>query len=148
MIERVPAPKVAVGQPAPDFKLKTVDGKFTTLSELRGNKAAFINFFASWCPPCNAELPMIESHYSQFRDRVEFVGIDEQEELDAVVPYIKKRGVTYPVVLDWGKAQSSYRVVSLPKSIFVDKHGIVRAIWEGYLPPAAFDAKMALIAAH
>ncbi len=133
-----------VGKPAPQFAVQGLDGKKLYLHQFVGHPV-FVNFFATWCPPCKLELPNIVKHYSAYRARVVFLGLDQQETPDLVKPFLKQYAITYLVGLDEGQVGALYGVAAIPQSVFIDKHGIVRAIWRGYMPPKIFAQNMALI---
>ncbi|HLJ84066.1 MAG TPA: TlpA disulfide reductase family protein [Candidatus Eremiobacteraceae bacterium] len=136
---------LAVGKPAPPIALLSVDGKSITLAQFKG-RPLYVNFFASWCQPCKLELPFIVKQYPAYKSRVAFLGIDELESPAQVNAFVKQIGLPYLIGLDPGPAGSSYEIQSLPKSIFIDKHGIVRAIWRGYITPTIFRQNMDVIA--
>jgi cytochrome c biogenesis protein CcmG/thiol:disulfide interchange protein DsbE len=139
-----PSRGVAVGQPAPAIALKDIDGKPVTLAQFRG-KPVFINTFATWCPPCKQELPDIVKAYPQYKGKVVFLGIDEQEDAELVIPFLKRFGITYQVALDPGSFADTYEVSSLPASFFIDTNGIVQKVYRGFMTPAAFKDNIATI---
>jgi thiol-disulfide isomerase/thioredoxin len=133
-----------VGNVAPAFNLEDADGRQID-SRRFANRPMYINFFASWCPPCKQELPNVVRQYPRFRGRVAFIGVDEQESPAAVKAFLRRMRIEYPVGIDAGAAGAVYGVASLPQSVFVDRHGIVRRIWRGFMPPSVFAQSMALI---
>lgn len=120
-----PAPRV--GYAAPEFTLTGLDGKPVKLSDFRG-KAVLLNFFASWCPPCRAEMPDIESTYEENKAAGAVVlAVDMQEEAGVVSNYATATGLTFPIVLDRsGLVATNYRITALPTSFFIDKDGVIR----------------------
>lgn len=142
------APKahgVVVGQPAPALTLKDIDGKPVSLAQFRG-KPVFINAFATWCPPCKQELPGIVKSYPEYRGKVVFLGIDEQEDAELVIPFLKRFGITYQVALDpSGGFADTYQVSSLPASFFIDKEGVVQKVYRGFMTPEAFKENISAI---
>jgi thiol-disulfide isomerase/thioredoxin len=117
-----------INEIAPDFMLETLDGKSITLSELKGKKV-FINFWASWCPPCRDEMPEIEQFTKQNPDVVVLaVNLRNTEKNDeAVHNYIEENEYTFPVLLDRkGDVGNTYKVLTLPTSFFVNTKGIVQ----------------------
>jgi peroxiredoxin len=137
---------LAVGKPAPLINLETLNGTKVSLTQFNG-KPVFVNFFASWCQPCKQELPFIVKQYPALKTRVVFLGVDELEAPAQVGPFAKQMGITYPIVIDPGGVGSEYQIDTLPKSIFIDRQGIVRAVWRGFLSPAIFKKNMDLITA-
>lgn len=84
----------AVGHPAPDFTLTTVTGETFTLSALRG-KPVVLNFWATWCPPCRAELPELQAASGRYADQVVIVGVNQAEPADAVRGFVGQFGLTF-----------------------------------------------------
>lgn len=120
-----------VGYPAPAFGLTDVAGKPVRLSDYRG-RAVMINFWATWCPPCKAEMPEIQKLQADIPELV-ILGIDSGDmdpaEVDA---FMQKAGYTWRVPFDAnGKVSISYRVLSIPTSYFIDQDGIIRAKYMG-----------------
>ncbi len=121
----------AVGHPAPDFTLTTVAGETFTLSALRG-KPVVLNFWATWCPPCRAELPELQAASARYADQVIIVGVNQAEPADAVRGFAGQFGLTFPIPLDEQAVVSrQYAVRSLPTTFFVDRNGIIRRIQSG-----------------
>ncbi|MFZ3587795.1 TlpA family protein disulfide reductase [Bacillus sp. DJP31] len=120
---------------APDFTLETLDGKDVTLSELKGKKV-FINFWASWCPPCLKEMPEIQAFSDQNPDiivlAVDFRNTEKSDE--AVQEYITENKYTFPVLLDrTGSVGNAYKVLTLPTSYFVNTKGVIQYKYIGPL---------------
>ena len=130
---QVPGPKV--GSPAPDFTLETLEGGKLTLSQLRG-KVVLVNFFATWCPACRAEMPFLQGAWEAQRDQgVEVLIVDIQEDQGIVADFMRQNGYTMPVVMDReGRVSATYKVTSLPTSFILDREGIVRAVQVGAFP--------------
>ncbi|MEE9324494.1 MAG: TlpA disulfide reductase family protein [Dehalococcoidia bacterium] len=123
--ELSPAPKV--GFPAPLFTLSDLEGNEVSLADLRG-KAVVINFWATWCPPCRAEIPDLEAVYQKYNSQgVEFLGVDLLENREPVARYVARTGMSYTVLLD-GEALVSraYSLTALPTTYFLDRDGIIR----------------------
>ncbi|MBI3978225.1 MAG: redoxin domain-containing protein [Chloroflexi bacterium] len=138
------APKV--GARAPDFSLKTPDGKLVTLSDFRG-KPVFINFWATWCPPCRAEMPDIEAVYQEHRDHGLIVlGIDVQEDPVIVQRFLRERSFSWTFLVDEsGEVGMLYRLTALPTSYFVDPEGVIRSIQTGATTKSGMERQLALI---
>ncbi len=135
-----------VGQRAPSFVLEDLNGAPVSARALFG-KPLYINVFATWCPPCRAELPAIVRSYSRFKGKVRYLGVDEQEPAEKIEPFTRTMGIRYPIAIDQGQMEASYRAHSVPTSVFIDRHGIVRALYRGPIPPALLQKYLALIAA-
>jgi peroxiredoxin len=94
--------RLKIGDEMPEFKLKTLDGKTVSSEDLYG-KVVLINFFATWCGPCNTELPFVESEiWAKYKDRKDFMLliIDREETADKVAPFVEKKKFTMPFYLD------------------------------------------------
>lgn len=116
------------GQLAPDFDLADPNGARTRLSSLRGRVVA-INFWATWCPACQQELPALAEAYRQFAQRgVIVLGVDLREEAGAVTAFAGSFGLEFPLLLDAdGSVSNAYRVLGIPTTVFLDSAGVVRA---------------------
>ena len=135
-----------VGAPAPDFALKDLEGRTVRLSELRG-KPVLLNFWATWCPPCEMEMPDLEKAYRKYQgEGVAFLGIDYGESGDTVRKYVREHGYSWSFLLDPDmQAVRSYRVFGVPTTYFVDREGILRDVYLGPLDADALEAKLAEI---
>lgn len=123
---------IANGTKAPDFELKTTDGTAIKLSDYKG-KAVMINFWASWCPPCRAEMPALQEVYKEYESK-DFVilAVNLNESNLAVNQFRDKLGLTFPIVIDKDNEVSKlYDIVPLPTSYFVNKQGVVVGKWTG-----------------
>lgn len=118
------------GFQAPDFELQTLDGKTVKLSDLRG-QAVIINIWATWCPPCRAEMPALQKVYEENRNKVEILAINatNQDSLDTVQEFAQSHNLTFPILLDKnGLVAESYQLRSLPTSIFIDPGGMIQEV--------------------
>ena len=110
---------------APDFTLYDIKGKKVTLSSFKG-KAVFLNFFATWCPPCREEMPTIQKLYDKLKMKgfaLITVSVDNNGK-EAVIPFIQKNGYSFPVLLDEDhSASNKYDVSGIPNTYFIDKKG-------------------------
>ena len=112
------------GEPAADFELRLFGGDLLRMSDLKG-KVVVLNFWASWCPPCRAEMPDFEEMWQEMRDDdVVFVGVAVSDSPDEARAFVEATGVTYPVGVDpSGSIASDYRVLSLPTTFLIDREG-------------------------
>ncbi len=135
---------VGEGNLARDFTLRTLDGTEVSLSDYRGN-VVLINFWATWCPPCTAEIPDLEAAYRERQDEGFVVlGVNEEESREQVEPFVIALNMTYPVLLDEsGRVLRLYRGVGLPMSVIVDQEGVIRARHVGYLPAEQLERYLA-----
>lgn len=119
------------GFPAPAFSLETFDGESISLADLQG-QAVIVNFWASWCPPCRAEMPAIQNVYDDYRAGglvVLAVNASAGDNLADAQAFLSANGLTFPVLLDRdGAVGALYRVSVLPTTFFIDKRGVIRAV--------------------
>jgi peroxiredoxin len=114
-----------VRSPAFEFPRLDRDGALT-LGSLRG-KAVVLNFWASWCAPCEEEIPALEATWRKHRSRgLVVVGIDVMDAADDARSFARKAGITYPIVRDRkGSSLDRFSVLGLPETLFVNRHGRV-----------------------
>ncbi len=113
-----------LARPAPPFTLTLFDGKVLRLEDLRG-KVVFLNFWASWCPPCRAEARTLEAAWQKHRDQgVVFLGVNLQDKEEAAREFLAEFDVTYPNGMDRGaRIAVDYGVWGLPETFFIDRDG-------------------------
>jgi len=130
----VPAPRIS--SPAPEITFTYLSSATGRLSDYRG-KAVVLNFWATWCPPCRAEMPDLQAVYDTYKDKgLVILAIDafqtEGAGRQGVEGFVRQYGLTFPVGLDiTGVANQTYRVYSLPTSVFIDRKGMIRDIVPG-----------------
>ncbi|HEY0604350.1 MAG TPA: TlpA disulfide reductase family protein [Herpetosiphonaceae bacterium] len=131
----LPAPAPAANHPAPDFALPLIDGSTVKLSDLNG-KVVLINVWATWCPPCRAEMPAIQAAYETYRDQGFIVlAVNLREHPRTVAAFMEQFGLTFQTPLDLeGHVSDMYRASVLPSSFFVDRQGVIRAVYRGPMP--------------
>jgi peroxiredoxin len=123
------------GHPAPDFTLRTLEGRTVRLAELRGKKVVLVNFWATWCPPCRLEMPTMQQIYSEYKDKgFEILAVNiEPDARQAISDFVKELRLTFPILLDPDmKVTRKFRVIGLPVSVLIDRQGIIRAKEIGY----------------
>ncbi len=141
-----------IGQPAPLFTLKGLDGKDYSLAQMKG-KVVLVHFATTWCPFCNAEAPNLESLYQSYKNKgVAVLLIDVKEGKDLVTQSFKRFDFSFPVLLDTaGKVAATYAPsdvlpdlardeVTLASNLIIDKEGKIR--FYSLLNTASFDAKL------
>jgi cytochrome c biogenesis protein CcmG/thiol:disulfide interchange protein DsbE len=114
--------------PAPSFSLKDLNGKEISLSDYAG-KVLYMNFWATWCPPCRAEIPDFISFYKEYKDRgLEVLGVSvDQMSPEKVLAFAKANGMNYPVVMYTMELINDYRPGNaIPTTIVIDRKGKIR----------------------
>ena len=121
-----------VNRPAPDFTLTTFEGTAISLEDLRG-KPVVINVWASWCPPCRIEAPLIERTWREYKNRgLIFLGVNIQDRKEDALNYIREFDITYPNGPDpTGEISIDYGVSGLPVTFFVSSKGEIVRRWVG-----------------
>jgi peroxiredoxin len=115
------------GDGAPDFALSTLKGDSVRLADLRG-KVVFLNFWATWCPPCREEMPFMVALYQRLKERrfeMLAVSIDTKGEA-AVGPFVEKYALPFPVLLDPdSKIYKLYGLTGIPETFIIDQNGVI-----------------------
>ena len=122
-----------VDQPAPDFFLRTLNGRSVRLSDYRG-KTVVLNFWASWCPPCRREMPDFQTLWEERGPSgpddlvILAVNLLPEDTIAAAEGFVDEFGLTFPILLDTsrGEVAQRYGVQALPATFFIDRDGIVR----------------------
>jgi peroxiredoxin len=132
------SPEIEIGSSAPPFKLKALNGKKISLEDLKG-KRVLLNFWATWCPPCKAEMPELESFYQHHKKELEVVAVNIDSQSD-VKGYAKKLGLTFPVLLDEkNEVNKDYGVLSIPTTYLIDEKGKIINLHIGSMTKIELD---------
>ncbi|TQR32154.1 redoxin domain-containing protein [Lysinibacillus sphaericus] len=132
------------GDTPPDFTLTSLDGKNVTLSKLRGKKVV-LNFWATWCPPCKAEMPHMQNYYEQYakKDNVEIIAVNLTSEerdvtadakIDSVMTFRDSFDLTFPILLDQDPKNSigiAYQILTIPTTYLIDSNGYIQRAIKG-----------------
>ncbi len=138
-------PMAENARPAPDFVLHTPDGGQVRLSELRG-RVVLLNFWATWCSPCKAEMPDLDALHREYGQPRNFtvLGVDVEEGQTEVETFLSQIRVSFPLVLDADGTVTSdrYYVRGMPTSMIVDREGNIRDTWTGRITKEAMVARL------
>ncbi len=146
--DRSPAPEG--GRVGPDFLLEQPRGGTLRLSDLQG-RPVVLNFWASWCAPCRAEMPELVAAYAQYRDEgLEIIAVNLQETNDRVLEFAEEFGIEFPIVIDRdGELKDVWRlggpVDGIPTSYFLDETGVVRDLFSGPLTEDGLTERIELL---
>jgi cytochrome c biogenesis protein CcmG/thiol:disulfide interchange protein DsbE len=145
-------PSAAVDKPAKDFELPVYErfqaefGPIFNLSEHLGEKPIIINFWATWCPPCREEMPLLEQAWQQYKDHILFLGIQTQDrgkkqEGNAL---LDEMNLTFPMLIDDdSKVSINYALFGVPETFFIRKDGTLLYKITGIVTPALLEEKIA-----
>lgn len=135
-----PAEPIQPGRPAPDFELPTLsEGEPVSLDSLRG-QVVLVNFWATWCGPCEEEMPAMERLYRELGDReFELVAISVDRDAEAVRDFRERLALSFPILLDPEKrASAAYQTHRYPESYLIDRDG---TLVSRFIGPREWDAE-------
>ena len=129
--------------PAPEFKLAGLDGKPVTLAESKG-KVVLVNFWATWCGPCRAEVPDLVELQNKYKDRLQILGlVVDDDDSDAIKKFAARFGINYPVALATNEIRLQYGgIPALPTSFVLDSEGRVVQKHEGLRDPVLYETEI------
>ena len=130
---------------APDFELSTADGTVIRLQDLRG-KVVLLNFWATWCPPCKAEMPDLDALHRKYGAEHDFLvlGVNDRENAVDVAAFARRERVSFPLLIDrdGGVIEKLFNVRYLPTSLIIDRDGNIRDTWNGQIAREAMLARL------
>jgi peroxiredoxin len=133
------------GKTAPDFELELLEGSKVSLSDFAGHPI-LINYWATWCPPCREELPLIQDRLDRYSPDLVVLTINAGEDPKTVKNYIEQKAFSFHVLLDpeW-KAEALYGIYAYPTSVFIDREGLIQARYVGGMSAEILDEYLELI---
>lgn len=136
--------KIEVGSVAPDFILNDYLGETVQLSDYKG-QAIFLNFWASWCPFCIAELPLLQSAHEKYQSEgFMVIGVNRQESRDTAQTYSDDLGITFPLLLNSADdVAKAYKLTAMPSSYLIDKNGVIQEIIYGPVTEESLEQSIA-----
>jgi len=129
--------------PAPDFKVKDLDGKDLSLEAAKG-KVVLLNFWATWCGPCRAEIPSLIELQNRYKDRLQIIGmvVDDDDE-NAIREFVKSEAINYPVALTTDQVRFAYGgIAALPTVFVINTGGRVVQKHVGLFNPALYETEV------
>jgi peroxiredoxin len=130
------------GYLAPAFTLTSTQGEDISLADYQG-KPVVLNFWATWCPPCRAEIPHFQDAAIKYNGLATIVGVDQGEPLSLVTDFAAQFAITYPLLLDPDNdVNRQYRVRALPTTVFIDANGVVREVFTGIINGAVLEDRI------
>ncbi|MEK4086044.1 redoxin domain-containing protein [Psychrobacillus sp. FSL K6-1415] len=128
-VELSDSSEIEIGKAAPDFELVSLKGESVKLSDYKGKKV-ILNFWATWCPPCKAEMPHMQKFYEENKqDGIEILAVnltDMDSGIDSIESFVKDYGLTFKIPLDQqGDIGRQYQAFTIPTSYLIDSNGII-----------------------
>ncbi|WP_242136633.1 redoxin domain-containing protein [Bacillus cereus group sp. BfR-BA-01360] len=139
---------IEVGKAAPHFELAKLDGTKVKLSDLKGKKV-IVNFWATWCGPCQQEMPDMEAFYKKHKEDIEILAVNYTvSELangtEKVRQFAEEKGVTFPILLDTDiSVTTRYKVITIPTSYFINTKGIIQDKFIGPMTQKEMEKRVA-----
>ena len=129
--------------PAPEFKLDTLEGKPLSLVEYK-NKVILLNFWATWCGPCRAEIPDLVELQNKYKDQLQIIGlVVDDDDTDAIKKFVDQFGINYPVAIATNALRTEYGgIPALPTSFLLDAQGRVVQKHEGLHDPVLYEVEI------
>ena len=133
----IPAP---VNFAAPELTLYDLDGVQASLADFEG-QVVLVNNWATWCPPCKAEMPTLQAYFEEHKDQgFLLIGIEAGEPADEVAQFVEDYKLTFPIWLDpQNEALSTFHNQNLPSSYVIDREGVVRLAWVGAISKSMLE---------
>ncbi|PFB98688.1 thiol:disulfide interchange protein [Bacillus cereus] len=148
MKEMIARNGIEIGKSAPDFELTKLDGAKVKLTDLKGKKV-ILNFWATWCGPCQQEMPDMEAFYKEHKENVEILAINYTPSEkgggeEKVSNFAKEKGITFPILLDKNiDVTTAYKIITIPTSYFIDTKGVIQDKFIGPMTQKEMEKRIA-----
>lgn len=128
------APHPLTGKPAPEATAQLLDGSKVTLADYEGKSIVVLDFWASWCPPCRASLPVFQKIAADYKDKdIVFFAVNQGEPEDTIKRFLERNGLQFTVALDTDSSiGKKFHVEGIPQTVIIGKDGTVQAVHEGF----------------
>lgn len=127
-----PRGRVEIGQHAPVFQLKDLNGRTVSLDQFKG-QVVMLDFWATWCGPCRITMPLLEKLHQEHPNNFTLLAVNVGDAPEEVAPFVQRQNIQARVLLDLdGKIGTAYQATSIPMQVLIDKEGIIRHIQVGY----------------
>lgn len=132
-----------VGDKAPDFALVDMKGEKHQLSDYKG-QGVFLNFWGTWCKPCEREFPLMDKHYQEYKEKgLEILAVNIGESNFAVQKYVDRKSLGFPVLIDNNKSvMETYNINPLPTTLLINPEGIIEKVITGEMSEETIKAYM------
>lgn len=133
-------PPAEINRPAPELSLENLDGERVSLQDYHG-QVVLVNNWATWCPPCRAEMPELNAYFHDHKDEgFQVVAVEAGDPLNNVQAFVKEEGIDFTVLLDpENKSLKQFENASLPNSFVIDREGTLRLTWTGAINQATLE---------
>jgi peroxiredoxin len=127
------SPDALIGQPAPDFALRTFSGENLRLSENLGD-VVIVNFWATWCGPCRQEMPLLDEIQAKYhRAGMVLLSVNLDDDQQRAAEFARTLKISYPVLIDEHKdVARAFQVGTMPATVLIDRSGVIRYVSDGY----------------
>ena len=146
MKEMIASNGIEIGKSAPDFELTKLDGTNVKLSDLKGKKV-ILNFWATWCGPCQQEMPDMEAFYKEHKENVEILAINytpsEKVGVEKVSNFAKEKGYFSYFIDKNIDVTTAYKVITIPTSYFIDTKGVIQDKFIGPMTQKEMEKRIA-----